>query len=171
MKLIPCSRVTRLTGRLLKTGSANWSPTGLKRQDNNVRYESSPEAAEQLEEKSPRCGSIPLPEPPSEWKGERHCAKCQPRLHRVLMNFQQHNAWDLSFLEGDCKTVIGRRFDVSTDEQLFALAERGGADLKELRESIARWNKGSAWLNLTEQQYRRLLRAERQRQAVVKAKT
>ena len=45
-----------------------------------------------------------------------------------------------------------------TDEELFALAERGGPDLEEMRQSIARWNKGSAWLNLTEQQYRRLLR-------------
>ncbi len=40
-----------IDGRLLRTGSANWSPTGLKRQDNDVRYESSPEAAEQFEEK------------------------------------------------------------------------------------------------------------------------
>ncbi len=79
---------------------------------------------------------------PSGWMGERHCAKCQPRPHRVLMNFQQHNVWDLSFLESDCKTVIGRRFDVPTDQELFALAERGGADLEELRQSIARWNKG-----------------------------
>lgn len=67
------------------------------------------------------------------------------------MNFQQHNVWELSFLESDCKTVIGRRFDVPTDQELFALAERGGADLENLRQSIACWNKGSAWLNLTEQ--------------------
>ena len=40
-----------IDGRLLRTGSANWSPTGLKRQDNDVRYESSPEATEQFEEK------------------------------------------------------------------------------------------------------------------------
>ncbi len=32
-----------IDGRLLRTGSANWSPTGLKRQDNDVQYESSPE--------------------------------------------------------------------------------------------------------------------------------
>lgn len=37
--------------RLLRTGSANWSPTGLKRQDNDVRYEASPEAAERFEVK------------------------------------------------------------------------------------------------------------------------
>ena len=71
--------------------------------------------------------------------------------------------WDLSFLESDCKTVLGRRFDVPTDQELLALAERGGADLQELRKSIARWNKGSAGLNLTEQQYRRLLQPKAKR--------
>ena len=38
-------------GRLLRSGSANWSPTGLKRQDNDVLYESSPEAVAQFERK------------------------------------------------------------------------------------------------------------------------
>ena len=36
-------------GHLLRTGSANWSPTGLKRQDNDVVYEASPEAVEAFE--------------------------------------------------------------------------------------------------------------------------
>jgi len=40
-----------IDGRLLRTGSANWSPTGLKRQDNDVRYESSSEAVERFERK------------------------------------------------------------------------------------------------------------------------
>lgn len=31
--------------QLVRTGSANWSPTGLKRQDNDIRYEFSPAAA------------------------------------------------------------------------------------------------------------------------------
>jgi len=72
------------------------------------------------------------------------------------MTFQQHNVWDLSFLEPDCRTVVGRRFDIPSDQELFALAERGGADLSEIRQSNARWNKGSTWLSLTEEQYRRL---------------
>lgn len=38
-------------GRLLRTGSANWSPTGLKRQDNDVLYESSLGAVERFERK------------------------------------------------------------------------------------------------------------------------
>ena len=40
-----------IDGRLLRTGSANWSPTGLKRQDYDVLYESSPEAGEGFERK------------------------------------------------------------------------------------------------------------------------
>jgi len=40
-----------IDGRLLRTGSANWSPTGLKRQDNDVLYESSPVAVERFEKK------------------------------------------------------------------------------------------------------------------------
>ncbi len=40
-----------IDGRMLRTGSANWSPTGLKRQDNDVRYEVSPEAVERFERK------------------------------------------------------------------------------------------------------------------------
>lgn len=40
-----------IDGRLLRTGSANWSPTGLKRQDNDVTYELSPEAVERFEAK------------------------------------------------------------------------------------------------------------------------
>lgn len=40
-----------IDGRLLRSGSANWSPTGLKRQDNDVLYQSSPEAVEAFERK------------------------------------------------------------------------------------------------------------------------
>ena len=38
-----------IDGRLLRTGSANWSPTGLKRQDNDVLYESAPEVVTRFE--------------------------------------------------------------------------------------------------------------------------
>jgi len=37
-------------GTLLRTGSANWSPTGMKRQDNDVHYESDPTTAEAFED-------------------------------------------------------------------------------------------------------------------------
>ena len=40
-----------IDGHMLRSGSANWSPTGLKRQDNDVLYESSPEAVERFEAK------------------------------------------------------------------------------------------------------------------------
>lgn len=58
-----------IDGRLLRTGSANWSPTGLKRQDNDVRYESSPEAVERFERKFEemwsRAGNSAVAEPAS----------------------------------------------------------------------------------------------------------
>ena len=40
-----------IDGRLLRTGSANWSPTGLKRQDNDLLYEASPDAVARFESK------------------------------------------------------------------------------------------------------------------------
>lgn len=40
-----------IDGRLLRTGSANWSPTGLKRQDNDVVYEESAEAVDRFHRK------------------------------------------------------------------------------------------------------------------------
>lgn len=46
-------------GRLLRSGSANGSPTGLKRQDNDVLYESSPEAVETFELKFEEMWSKP----------------------------------------------------------------------------------------------------------------
>lgn len=38
-----------IDGRLLRTGSANWSATGLKRQDNDVLYETNAQAVESFE--------------------------------------------------------------------------------------------------------------------------
>ncbi len=40
-----------IDGHMLRSGSANWSPTGLKRQDNDVLYESSSEAVRRFEAK------------------------------------------------------------------------------------------------------------------------
>ncbi len=48
-----------IDGRLLRTGSANWSPTGLKRQDNDALYESLPEAVERFERKFEEMWSKP----------------------------------------------------------------------------------------------------------------
>ena len=36
-------------GRLLRTGSANWSPSGEKRQDNDAYYSTDPNAIERFE--------------------------------------------------------------------------------------------------------------------------
>ncbi len=44
-------------GALLRTGSANWSPTGLKRQDNDLRYEADAALASNSKLTSARCGT------------------------------------------------------------------------------------------------------------------
>ena len=38
-----------IDGRLLRSGSANWSPTGLKRQDNDLLYETGQESVRLFE--------------------------------------------------------------------------------------------------------------------------
>jgi phosphatidylserine/phosphatidylglycerophosphate/cardiolipin synthase-like enzyme len=48
-----------IDGTLLRTGAANWSPTGLKRQDNDVHYEVYPILAAQFEASLNRCGIEP----------------------------------------------------------------------------------------------------------------
>ena len=45
------SKMYSIDGSMLRSGSANWSPTGLKRQDNDILYESSAEAVERFERK------------------------------------------------------------------------------------------------------------------------
>lgn len=40
-----------IDGHMLRSGSENWSPTGLKGQDNDVLYEFSPEAVGRYEAK------------------------------------------------------------------------------------------------------------------------
>jgi len=48
-----------IDGTLLRTRSANWSPTGLKRQDNDLRYEVDPVLLRLFEAALSRCGTGP----------------------------------------------------------------------------------------------------------------
>ena len=104
----------------------------------------------------------PLDAPP--WPGERRCDQCainQPR-HRVLLQFmRRHDIWHVSFLEADCKTSLPRKLGFSTPERIFHLAERGGAEFGEcVRADMQRGietGRGTIWLNLAADQYRKLL--------------
>lgn len=102
---------------------------------------------------------LPSPHPP----GEQLCARCNARNkppHRVYMHFQTQSGWQCRFLEEDLKTSIPVRLNLIREKRLFEIAERGGYRLNlEGRQAIQRaidMGRGGIWLQLTEEQYRRL---------------
>ena len=57
--------------------------------------------------------------------GERACDKCQPRPHRVLMNFAYRDGWTVHFVANDCRTPISRYYKLPDLEALHRLATTG----------------------------------------------
>ena len=106
------------------------------------------------------CGTL-LDAPP--WPGERYCNRCaynRPR-HRVLLTLMLRSGWHISFLEADCKTPVGRPLTFRDPESIRKLAQRGGAELSlngHEWTSMLENGRGSLWLNLTAEQYRKLRR-------------
>ena len=74
-------------------------------------------------------------------------------LHRIT-------GWCCTFVEEDLKTPIGEGLRFASEHKVLELAERGGA-FKQLADRQAvdhgiREGKGGLWLNLTDEQYRKL---------------
>ena len=91
--------------------------------------------------------------------GERVCALCVPRPHRVLMNFMDRYGWTAHFVAADCRTPISRHFTLPNVEALRRLAREGHVeDVEGFERGIRTWGRGSQFLRLTEEQYRRLTR-------------
>lgn len=81
--------------------------------------------------------------------------------HRVLMQFQCRNGWHVSFLEPDCRTVLPLRLTFATPDKIRTMQERFGSQLTEDRQALEHGLeicRGSAWLTLEEEQYRKLYR-------------
>ena len=81
--------------------------------------------------------------------------------HRVLMQFQCRNGWHVSFLEPDCRTVLPLRLTFATPDKIRTMQERFGSQLTEDRQALEHGleiGRGSAWLTLEEEQYRKLYR-------------
>ena len=101
---------------------------------------------------------VSLPAPPS--GSEAYCVRCAPR-HKVCMHFMRADGWYCQFLEQDLKTSA-RKPLLSSPEKILDLARRGGADMKlediQAIEYAIATGRGSLWLNLTEEQYRKLKR-------------
>jgi len=78
------------------------------------------------------------------------------------MSFQSQSGWHYQFLEEDLKTPIPVQLNLVRLERLFEIAERGGYRLNlEGRQAMQRaidMGRGGVWLELTDEQYRRLRR-------------
>lgn len=76
------------------------------------------------------------------------------------MYFQSQSGWRCQFLEEDARTPLPKKLNFFDQEKLFEIAVRGGHQLTlEERQSIQRaidMGRGGMWLQLTEEQYRRL---------------
>ena len=81
-------------------------------------------------------------------------------MHRVYMSFMLRRGWQCQFLEEDLKTPLHRKLVFISHDKIFEIAERGGAITNlESRQAIHHGienGRGGVWLNLTEEQYRRL---------------
>jgi hypothetical protein len=101
--------------------------------------------------------------PPPHQPGEQLCTRCAAEKkppHRVYMHFQTQSGWHCQFLEQDLKTPLSKKLNLVRQERLFDIAEHGGYALNlEGRQAMQRaidMGRGGIWLELTEEQYRRL---------------
>jgi len=91
---------------------------------------------------------------------ERYCPSCAP-IQRVYMHYQQvREGWRVTFLERDLTTPLPRRFVFQQPEKVIDMARRGGAAFnlagRQALEGGIGNGRGGVWLNLTEEQYRKL---------------
>jgi len=97
--------------------------------------------------------------PPPHTPGERKCLKCGG-VHRVYMYFFERRGWSCQFLEADLKTPLPKKLTFKHPEKIIAIAEHGGANLnlegRQGLEHALRNGRGGVWLELTEEQYRKL---------------
>jgi len=81
-------------------------------------------------------------------------------MHRVYMSFMSRNGWHCQFLEEDLKTSLSKKLAFLSQDRMIELARRGGAVLNLETEQAIRHGieigRGGIWLNLTEEQYRKL---------------
>ena len=76
------------------------------------------------------------------------------------MHFMLSNCWFCQFLEEDLRTSLPRKLRLSDPAKIIEMAEKGGAamrleDRQALDYGIAN-GRGSVWLSLTPEQYRKL---------------
>jgi len=76
---------------------------------------------------------------------------------RLLMNFQHYKIWTCHFLEADCKTPASGFINFPSFEDLRSFYLRcNPEDVADFDHCISAWGKGSAWVNVTDEQYAKL---------------
>ena len=98
----------------------------------------------------------------AEGSPERCPAKyaCEDHRQTVRAEPGDYDPLPCAFLKADCVTGLRKKLIVVTDQKILDLAKRGHADLGEretydLKHDIEN-GRGTVWLNLTADQYRRL---------------
>ena len=89
--------------------------------------------------------------------GRRYCPKCEPRPHRVLMNFVSCGGYTVHFVAEDCRTPLSRFYKVGLPEAVRELVLRtlpNEETLANFDRMMRSWGHGSIFLQLTEAQYR-----------------
>jgi hypothetical protein len=108
------------------------------------------------------CYSCKSPISPPEKPGEQLCQRCKQAnaRRRVYMSFMLRQDWFCQFLEADCKTPLPRKLTFQDPAKIIELAERGGygksLEDRQLLEHAIEMGRGGIWLELTEEQYRKL---------------
>jgi hypothetical protein len=81
-------------------------------------------------------------------------------MHRAYMSFMQRQGWHCQFLEEDLKTALPKKLAFLSQDMILQLARRGGAVLNlETEQAIHHGidiGRGGVWLNLNDNQYRKL---------------
>lgn len=82
-------------------------------------------------------------------------------MRRVYAFFMCREGWHVQFLEPDLRTPIHKHLRFTAPAKIMELAERGGADLsldsRAALEHGIQIGRGGFYLNLTDEQYRRLV--------------
>jgi hypothetical protein len=100
------------------------------------------------------------------WTGrETLCTKCEEERkpeRKVYMHFMLMNGGYCQFLEEDLKTPLPCKLNLDDPSKIMELARRGGAPMKlEDKQAIEygiETRRGSVWLNLTQEQYQKLVK-------------
>ncbi len=82
-------------------------------------------------------------------------------MPRILLNFDHYkDLWCVHFIEADCRTVIGpptHYFRFATLDRLRSFVVRCNPEnMPEFERSVRAWNRGSNFVNVTDEQYRKL---------------